>query len=105
MPPKVPFLDCCDEPVLEVRKHISHDDHDRKSLSVCLNCGKYWFHRFYEHIYFDVDLPDSQIEWYVRLTTQEAKDIVTDGVSLKLAGREIFHVDEGKVVITDYPPF
>lgn len=105
MPSKVPFLDCCDEPVLEVKERISRDDHDSKSLRICLNCGKYWYHRFYEHIYFDVNLPDSQIEWYVGLTALEAKGVLASERNLRLGGRDCFKKDEGKVTKTVYPPF
>jgi len=99
---EVDFLDCCDNPVLKIVKK-SRDDHDSKSLFACSNCGSYWFYRFYKHTYFDADLPDSQIEWYVSLSKQEAQDLISEEKAIKLAGRRCFHVDEGKVSFTDYP--
>lgn len=102
---EVPYLDCCKKPVLEVRKCISLDDHNKKSLCLCSNCGSYWFYRFYEHIYFDADLPDSQIIWHVRLTKQETKDTLSGKTRLKLGGRDCFRETEGIITKTDYPPF
>jgi len=99
------YLDCCKKPVLEVKKSISTDAHDLRKLYLCSNCGSYWFNRFYEHIYFNVDLPDSQIEWYVKVSKQEAQSIVSKKNALNLAERRCFHVHEGIVSITEYPPF
>ena len=102
---RVPYLDCCEEPILEVRKNISPDDHDMKSIYICLSCGAFWFNRFYEHIYFDVDLPDSQIEWYIRLSEAEATDFISNDPTPRLGGRECFKKDCNWVSIEKYPPF
>lgn len=105
LPVRIPHLDCCDEPILEVRKVLFGDDHDRRSILVCLSCGTFWFNRFYEHIYFDSDTPDSQIEWHVRLSQEEATDAISSGHLPRLGGRECFKKDGTWTSIEKYPPF
>ncbi len=95
------FLDCCGEPTLEVAKRLSTDDHDSRSLLRCTSCGTWWLHRFYEYIRFDVDLPDDQIIWYVRLTEEKGQAIqaAQSPVSLSfLACRPCFRQDERGVM-------
>jgi len=102
---KVDYLDCCSNPLLESVKAITKDDHDHRTLCRCQTCGAFWFTRFYEYIYFDVDLPDSQIHWHVRLTEEEAAAIQESGKRVRIAGRLCFQEDEGVVVKTGYPLF
>jgi len=105
----VPFLDCCDDPTLEVSKRITRDDHDRQTLCRCERCGSYWVDRFFEHIYFDADMPDDQSTWYVRLSEGEALYILgaLGRPALPfLAGRRCFREDErGVSPDATYPPF
>jgi hypothetical protein len=100
---KVEFLDCCEDPLLEPEKTLLFDSHDIRHVCRCLCCGAYWFKRFYEHIYFDIDKPDSQIWWYVRLTDEETAGILEGVLNPSLAQRPCFHIDEGVVTKTVYP--
>ena len=105
----VRFLDCCDDPMLEVSRRITVDDHDRQHLCRCERCGSYWFDRFSERIHFDADLPDDQTTWYVRLSEAEALYILGSPSRPALpflAGRRCFREDErGVSPDAVYPPF
>jgi len=106
---EVEYLDCCTRPLLDVAKRLTTDDHDRQSLCRCESCGAWWLYRFYEYIHFDVDLPDDQITWFVRLTEDEAQAVLrSDGYPRlpPLAERPCFRMDERGIAITDgFPQF
>ena len=106
---EVEFLDCCESPLLVVSKPITTDDHDRQSLCQCERCGSFWFHRFYEHIHFDADLPDDQTKWFVSLSEAEVLYILGSPGRPALpflAGRRCFREDDNGVSPdASYPPF
>ncbi len=101
---KADFLDCCGDPVLEKEAVLIKDSHDTRTILRCVNCGSYWFSRFCEHMNSETDIPDSQIQWYVALTDGEAVAALQIGKHPRLAGRACFHIDEGMVTETTYPP-
>jgi hypothetical protein len=46
------YLDCCDQPALEVVRTLYQASHDLEALMRCARCQAPWFYRFHEHVTF-----------------------------------------------------
>ncbi|MBF0103555.1 MAG: hypothetical protein HQK77_21870 [Desulfobacterales bacterium] len=70
----VPYLDCCNQPVLKTVKSLYSSNHDSEALRQCQNCKRYWFYRFSEYVSYITD--DDLTVWYSSLTEEEAETIL-----------------------------
>ena len=64
------YLDCCEQPTLEVVRTLSAGNHDLEALLRCARCQAPWFYRFHEYPGID-DLTS----WFTRLNDEEAERI------------------------------
>jgi hypothetical protein len=69
------YLDCCEQPTLEVIRPLYQASHDAEALMRCTHCHTPWFYRFSEYVTFDG--PDDLTSWFTRLDDEEAERIRT----------------------------
>jgi hypothetical protein len=67
-------LDCCETPALVSVMTVHESSHNEEALMQCRRCGRFWFYRFYEHVYYD-GRDDEITTWYSPITDDEAKQI------------------------------
>jgi hypothetical protein len=67
------YLDCCEQPTLEVVRPLYQVSHDAEALMRCTRCQAPWFYRFSEYVTFDG--PDDLTSWFTRLDEEEAERI------------------------------
>jgi len=69
------YLDCCDQPALEVVRTLYEASHDLEALMRCAHCRSPWFYRF--HDYAASAGGDDLTSWFTRLNDEEAEHIQT----------------------------
>jgi hypothetical protein len=78
------YLDCCDQPALEVVRTLYQASHDLEALMRCARCQTPWFYRFHEYVTFVG--PDDLTSWFTRLNDEEAERLqaAEDGTAVDL---------------------
>jgi hypothetical protein len=78
------YLDCCDQPALEVVRTLYQASHDLEALMRCGRCQAPWFYRFHEYVTFTG--PDDLTSWFTRLDDEEAErlQVAEDGTAVDL---------------------
>jgi hypothetical protein len=62
------YLDCCEQPTLEVVRPLYQASHDAETLMRCTRCQIPWFYRFSEYVTFDG--PNDLTSWSPGSTTR-----------------------------------
>jgi hypothetical protein len=101
------FLDCCEQPTLEVVRSLYQASHDAEALMRCRHCQAPWFYRFHEHT--AAPGGDDLTSWFTRLNDEEAERILTtedpDALNLEfLTTRQSWmHDDQGPQQVPGQP--
>jgi hypothetical protein len=100
------YLDCCEQPTLEVVRSLYQEDHDAEALMRCTHCPTPWFYRVHEYA---TPAGDDLTSWYTRLADEEAERILTteDPTVLDLdflkSRQSWMHDDEGSRQVAGQP--
>ena len=100
------YLDCCDQPTLEVVRPLYQASHDAEALMRCTHCQTPWFYRFHEYW---TPAGDDLTSWHTQLTDEEAERILTteDPADLDLdflkSRQSWIQDDEGPRQVTGQP--